>query len=319
MPLLNDFLSSFHLNATIFHRSLVCDAWSTDTSGSGMASFHLISSGTAYLHTEGYRGEALNKGDIVIFPHDAPHIMSYSQDDEIARNTESFVAYPIEQDLATSSETGSRPNDVKEPFPKSTGLICGNFDFGIDKQHPVIKQLPNCILIRNQEQQGALKGLIQGLIDEALLGSQATDAILGRMSELFFLTLLRNLAQDNSETLGFFRALKDPKMAKVLTAIQQELAKPWSLISLAEVGGFSRASFASHFKAYLGTSPLDYLTRLRLTSAQKRLQAGDSVYQVAIEVGYQNDVSFAKAYKRHFGFGPGVTRASGLPTGQNET
>lgn len=298
MPLLNDFLSSFHLNATIFHRSLVCDAWSTDTSGTGLASFHLISSGTAYLHSKDYAGEMLSKGDIVLFPHDAPHIMSYSKDENLARSTNSFVAYPIEND------------QIPDDRETSTGLICGYFDFGIDKQHPVIKQLPDCILIKYQEQHGALKGLIQGLIDEAMLGSQATDAILERMSELFFLTLLRNLASKDNETLGFFRALNDPKMAKVLAAIQQELAKPWNLASLAEIGGFSRASFASHFKAYIGTSPLDYLTRLRLASAQKRLIAGESVYQVALEVGYQSDVSFAKAYKRHFGYGPGATRAS---------
>ncbi len=292
MALLNDFLNSFQLNATIFHRSLVCDAWSTDTSGTGLASFHLVTSGTAYLHSDNYLGEPLNQGDIVIFPHDAPHIISYSDNLELTKNANNFVAYSIEQSL-----------------PQSTGLVCGYFDFGLDKQHPIIKQLPNCILVKYQEQQGALKGLIQGLMDEALLGADASDAILGRMSELFFLALLRHLAKQNDSQLGYFRALNDPKMAKVMMAIEQDIGKQWSLMSLAELGGFSRASFAQHFKRYMNSTPLEYLTRIRLSHAQKQLEAGKSVIQVALEVGYQDDAAFAKAYKRQFGFGPGASRA----------
>jgi AraC-like DNA-binding protein len=293
MSVLNSLLSSFHLNATIFHRSLVCDAWSTNTSGSGLASFHLISSGQAFLYCDDFEAEPLTAGDLVIFPHDAPHIISYSQDKQTAAETDLFIAYPIE-----------------DSAPNSTGLVCGYFDFKEDKKHPLIAQLPSCILIRAQQRQGALGSIIEGLIQEVTLGSQASDAILSRLSEVFFLSLLRQLAMEESTRLGLFRALQDTKMAKVLQAIDTDIGAPWDLNSLADIGGYSRASFVSHFKRYLQATPLEYLSHLRLSKAKKQLIQGDSVLKVALDVGYRNDVSFAKAFKRHFGHGPGASRAN---------
>ncbi|WP_434930642.1 cupin domain-containing protein [Shewanella sp. HL-SH5] len=291
--LLNSLLNQFHLHATIFHRSLVCDTWGTDTSGTGMASFHLISSGKAYLHTELYNGTLLTAGDMVIFPHDAPHIISFSPESSIASQHTSFIAYPIDT-LAPAN---------------STGLLCGYFDFAEDKSQPLIRQLPQTIVIKADEQQGALASLIQGLIDETQADYQGSEAIISRLTEVFFLALLRHLAKQQHQKLGFFNALQNPKMAKVLQAIHLNMAHNWSVNSMAETGGYSRASFASHFKQYFAISPMEYLQQLRLTYAFKQLAKGDSVLKVALDAGYQSDITFAKAYKRHFGFGPGATRA----------
>ncbi|WP_394388261.1 AraC family transcriptional regulator [Shewanella woodyi] len=293
MSALNGLLSSFHLNATIFHRSLVCDPWSTDTSGSGLASFHLISSGKAFLFCDDYQAEPLTAGDLVIFPHDSPHIISHSPDKQTAITTDGFVAYPF------SNNT-----------PHSAGLMCGYFDFKEDSSHPVITQLPSCILIKSQQNQSVLASIIESLILEVTLGVQASDIILSRLSEVFFLSLLRQLSTEGNTQMGLFRALQDTKMAKVLQAINNNLAAPWDLNSLANVGGYSRASFINHFKNYLDTTPQEYLSQLRLSKAKKQLIRGDAVLKVALDVGYSNDVSFAKAFKRYFGYGPGVCRAN---------
>jgi len=288
---INEILSNFHLSATIFHRSLLCNTWSTDTSGSGLASFHLMSQGQAFLYCGETKAYELSAGDLVIFPHDAPHVISSCAEETAAVNTSRFIAYPM-TDNATDK----------------AGLICGYFDFGDDKAHPLIKQLPSHIVIHKHEQQGALGQITHSLIEEAKLGNMANEVILSRLSEIFFLSLMRQLALDEHTHLGLFKALQDPKMHKVLQALNRDLAQPWTVSSMAELGGYSRASFASHFKTYLQSTPLEYLTYLRLSKAQKQLQAGESVYKTALDVGYQSDVSFAKAYKRHFGYGPGTSR-----------
>ncbi|PKH55790.1 hypothetical protein CXF83_08620 [Shewanella sp. Choline-02u-19] len=288
---INSLLSNFHLHATIFHRSLLCKTWSTDTSGSGLASFHLVSQGQAFLYCGDIKALELTAGDLVVFPHDAPHIISSSNSEQAAATISRFVAYPM----------------VDEPSD-STGLICGYFDFSEDKNHPLICQLPACMVIRKQEQSGALTGITQSLIEEAKLGSLANDVILSRLSEVFFLSLLRKLSNDEHSNIGLFKALQDPKMSKVLNAISQDLCQSWSVNTLAELGGYSRASFASYFKAYLDMTPIEYITRLRLSQAQKQLRAGDSVYKTALDVGYQSDITFAKAFKRYFGYGPGSSR-----------
>ncbi|MCL1093337.1 AraC family transcriptional regulator [Shewanella kaireitica] len=288
---INSLLAGFHLNATIFHRSLLCNTWSTDTSGSGLASFHLVSQGQAYLYCDDIKALELTAGDLVVFPHDAPHIISSSDDAKTAASIDSFIAYPMALESANQ-----------------TGLICGYFDFSEDKSHPLICQLPTCMVIHKHQQQGALAGIVQSLIEEAKLGILANEVILSRLSEVFFLNLIRKLSLDEQTSIGLFKALQDPKMNKVLHAINTDLAHSWTVNTMAEIGGYSRASFASYFKSYLEMTPLEYLTRLRLSQAQKQLRAGDSVYKTALDVGYQTDVSFAKAFKRYFGYGPGSSR-----------
>ncbi|ACJ30118.1 Transcriptional regulator, AraC family [Shewanella piezotolerans WP3] len=290
---INKLLANFHLNATIFHRSLLCNTWSTDTSGSGLASFHLVSQGQAYLYCDDIKALELNAGDLVVFPHDAPHIISSSDDAETAASINSFIAYPMAHKSANQ-----------------TGLICGYFDFSEDKSHPLICQLPTCMVLHKHQQQGALAGIVQSLIEEAKLGLLANEVILSRLSEVFFLNLIRKLSLDEQTNIGLFKALQDPKMNKVLHAINTDLAHHWTVNTMAEIGGYSRASFASYFKSYLELTPLEYLTRLRLSQAKKQLRAGDSVYKTALDVGYQTDVSFAKAFKRYFGYGPGSSRKS---------
>ncbi len=289
MQLLEQVLSRFHLNATIFHRARMCNTWSTDTSGSGLASFHFISSGKAYLHTDNMKDVELVAGDMVIFPHDAQHIIADSPATDLGAP---FISHAIEESITNS-----------------TGLVCGYFDFSEDVNHPLLMQLPSCILLKTQDTNGLTSHLIQALIAEAESGLDSSSILLSRLSEAFFITVLRMLANSSNQA-GYFKALQDPKMSRVLDAIQQNIAGNWTTQSLADIGGYSRASFAKYFKEYLSVSVMEYLTQLRLSQAQKRLRQGDSVFEVALDVGYQSDAAFSKAYKRYFGYGPGESRKS---------
>ncbi|MBM7070655.1 AraC family transcriptional regulator [Shewanella sp. 202IG2-18] len=287
MKLLEQVLNRFHLNATIFHRARMCNTWSTDTSGSGLASFHFISSGKAYLHAHELKGIELVAGDMVIFPHDAQHVIADTPETELGAP---FISHPIEKSI-----------------DNSTGLVCGFFDFAEDAAHPLLMQLPSCIVLKAKDTNGLTSHLIQALVAEAESGLDSSSILLSRLSEAFFIAVLRGLAKLDNQT-GYFKALQDVKMSRVLETIQQNIADNWTTQSLADTGGYSRASFAKYFKEYFGTSVMDYLTQLRLSEAQKRLRKGDSVFEVALDVGYQSDASFAKAYKRHFGYGPGESR-----------
>ncbi len=231
----------------------------------------------------------------MLFIRDSAHLLSYSPEAQLSNAAENepsqFIAYPMEV-----------------PLENSTGLICGYFDFGSDQQHPVLQQFRDCLVITKAQQIGAIKSLVQSIISESHLGAHANDVILSRLSEVFFLALLRQLAESPTTEMGLFYALQDPKMAMVLQHMYRQIGAPWTLESLAASGGYSRASFVSYFNRYLNQAPLAFLTHLRLTQAKKQLQRGDTVIKVALDVGYQSDVSFAKAYKRYFGIGPGADR-----------
>ncbi|MBT3094357.1 MAG: helix-turn-helix transcriptional regulator [Candidatus Thiodiazotropha sp. (ex Lucina pensylvanica)] len=81
----------------------------------------------------------------------------------------------------------------------------------------------------------------------------------------------------------------------------------------------SRSAFSGRFNHLVGLSPMHYLSRWRMTQAHQLFQTGNhSVTQVAALSGYQSEAAFSKAFKRQFGYGPGVARKN-KPPNQTET
>jgi AraC-like DNA-binding protein len=107
----------------------------------------------------------------------------------------------------------------------------------------------------------------------------------------------------------------DPHVARAVEAMKADPARRWTVAALARVGGLSRAAFARHFTRALGMSPLRWLTEHRLTLARERLERTDlTLAAIAVEVGYESEFAFAKAFKRLVGIAPGqFRRASAIP------
>jgi AraC-like DNA-binding protein len=77
------------------------------------------------------------------------------------------------------------------------------------------------------------------------------------------------------------------------------------LAKLAEEIGVSRSVLAERFRQYLDKPPMAYLMRWRLQlGAQKLLTTSWSVAQIALDVGYESEAAFNRAFKRDFGSPP---------------
>jgi AraC-like DNA-binding protein len=84
---------------------------------------------------------------------------------------------------------------------------------------------------------------------------------------------------------------------------------PWTLAELTRAIGASRSVLAERFARFLKESPLAYLARWRLQLASRRLRATqDTVLQVAVDVGYESEAAFNRAFKREFGLPPAQYR-----------
>ena len=115
----------------------------------------------------------------------------------------------------------------------------------------------------------------------------------------------RGLAQQPGLLLG----LRDPYVAAALYAMHTDLARPWTVASLARTVGLSRAAFAARFTSHLGEPAIRYLLALRMQRARTLLRdQRATVAAVAAQVGYQSDVAFAAAFKRETGSSPGAYR-----------
>jgi len=101
----------------------------------------------------------------------------------------------------------------------------------------------------------------------------------------------------------------DSHVSRALAAMKREPARRWTVAALAREAGLSRAPFARRFERATGVPPLKYLTGLRLRAAATRLVASDArLAEIAADVGYATEFSFAKAFKRAYGIAPGVFR-----------
>ena len=73
----------------------------------------------------------------------------------------------------------------------------------------------------------------------------------------------------------------------------------------------SRANFIRVFQQQLGVSPGKFLTKVRLQSAAFLLkQSQQSVLAIALDVGYQSEAHFSKAFKNYYQVSPSQYRKS---------
>lgn len=83
--------------------------------------------------------------------------------------------------------------------------------------------------------------------------------------------------------------------------------------NLAELSAMSRANFIRLFKNKTGTLPGKFLTGLRMQKAELLLRnSNKSILAVALEVGYQSEAHFSKAFKLKYGISPSKYRTHKL-------
>ena len=84
------------------------------------------------------------------------------------------------------------------------------------------------------------------------------------------------------------------------------IRKTKSKADLASTANQSRSAFAARFKAVVDQSPLEFLTQHRMHKACELMNSGLSIAEVANRVGYDSEISFARAFKRVLGRTPGA-------------
>jgi AraC-like DNA-binding protein len=107
-----------------------------------------------------------------------------------------------------------------------------------------------------------------------------------------------------------------PGVARALRHLENHIAEPHDLASLARLAGMSRTWFATCFAAACGRPPLAYLQHLRLQHARSLLaDPGLAVAEVAARCGYGDPFAFSKAFRRRYGRSPRRWRTQqGRPT-----
>lgn len=107
------------------------------------------------------------------------------------------------------------------------------------------------------------------------------------------------------------RGLKKEDVERMYLArdiIVNNMNSPCTLIDLAHQVGTNDAYLKSHFKQVFGTTVYGYLQGIKMTQARELLAQGKSVSEVAYISGYKHTAHFTRAFKKHFGFAPGILK-----------
>ncbi len=105
------------------------------------------------------------------------------------------------------------------------------------------------------------------------------------------------------------------RLNAVLLHIQENIDAALTVETLADIAGFSPFYFHRIFAAYLRETTSDYVRRIRLDWAARRLiLSNDLVTQIALEAGYETPAAFGRAFKKRFRASPRTFRRLRRPT-----
>ena len=289
---INQLLNSLKIEANVYHNGKFCGNWAVNTAGSRRMSFHLVTHGQCFFKLDDETIE-LFEGDAVFLPSDAQHRLSNAMDLKTPQNT--GTSLPM-TDL------------VDEP---STGLVCGDFNHDHAIFEKLTRQMPELLVVRRSDD-SAISKVIDLMLEESRGSKQQSNVLLNRLSDCLFYLLVRdNLNIDN----GVFAAFAHPQISKAMDLIHTDVSNEvqdqrLSVETLANACAMSRSAFATLFKEVVGLTPVDYQTQWRMTQAYRWLaDEGISTLEAALRCGYESESSFAKAFKRVIGVGPGKIRA----------
>lgn len=104
----------------------------------------------------------------------------------------------------------------------------------------------------------------------------------------------------------------DERLNDVKLYIREHINEPLNRKVLAAVAGFSVPHFHRIFTNHMGENITDYVRRVRLERAGRKLRMGAvDITEVALAAGYDTHAAFSKAFKQQHGFTPSEFRDLG--------
>ncbi|WP_239145461.1 AraC family transcriptional regulator [Actinoplanes couchii] len=263
-------------------RNRYAGSWTTRFPAINGAGLHIVRQGAPFLIPEHGDPVRLGPGDIVFVPQGPPHGFS--------SEPRPFRDLPPER----------VPSPDPDPYDVDFVSCCYHLDRG--RAHELLTGLPDVITLRVDDP--GVRGLADLLGDHAPGQHPGDDVALPAIMDLLLVRLLR-ICHDRQ---GVPPSL-DPAIARVLTSIQENPGKPFSVRQLSALARMSPATFARRFTEATGETPGAHLTRRRLDQGARLLRHTDlPLAAIAERLGYATEFSFSAAFSREYGTAPGRFR-----------
>ena len=283
--------------------------------------YHMFAKGNGWAAVDGLPPVRLQAGDVVLFPQGDRHVVSSApgltpteQRPELllARHGQRPVPISFHEGIV---DAGPLPIESADAV-----VVCGFLGCDARPFNPLITALPR-ILHLPASRAG---GWVAHAIDQAVLESNERrpggDAVLERLSEMMFVDAARRYLDSlPDDSVGWLAGLRDRHVGRVLALMHERPEREWSLDDLAHQVGLSRSALHERFVRYVGQAPMQYLANWRIQLGARLLRESSRIVaDIALEVGYESEAAFARAFKRMVGTPPAAWRRAQLDSSRPE-
>jgi AraC-like DNA-binding protein len=313
MDALSDVLRAVRLTGAIFFDIQASDPWVAETpSGQAIVDamfpgsehlvcYHVITRGSCWACIPGEPPTRLAAGDIIVLPHGDTHVLSSTPG---LRRTPDMTMYrmPADGKLPISISMGGPDGDAVH-------LVCGFLGCDARPYNPLLSALPRVILVSGHAG-GALASYVQFALAESKEPRMGGQCVLGRLSELMFVDVIRHYLETlPADRTGWLAGLRDSFVGRALSAFHREPARAWTIESMAKTVGLSRSALSERFTQFVGQPLMQYMTNWRMQLAANHLLSGvESIAVIANRVGYDSESAFSRAFKKAVGAPPSQWR-----------
>lgn len=145
-----------------------------------------------------------------------------------------------------------------------------------------------------------MQRVMGGYIEESDRRRIDSGSALHSYVDLIVLYIQRELAGEDPLLADVRR-----KLEGLWNAVQHNLKYAWGIESMARLSGMSRSCFHRMVVELTGSTPMQVVNMMRMErAAEMLLYTSYTAAMVADEVGYENQFSFSKAFKRYSGLSP---------------
>lgn len=255
---------------------------------------YAVLAGQCWLSVEGVDGPVLlNAGDCFLLPRGIPFRLATDLSLPPVDFRELRATWK-KDGAAVGRESGGRY------------LVGGHFVLTGSHAEFLLRSLPPIVHLRKESDKAAMRWSLERMKEELRDPQPGGSLIAQQLAYMMLVQALRlHLADGGGGNVGWLSALADKQMGAAIACMHDDPGHGWTLQQLAEGVGMSRSVFALRFKAMVGVTPMEYLTRWRMLLAGDRLRCtDDSLAAIASSLGYESESAFGKAFRRVMGCSP---------------
>ncbi len=326
---LSDLLRAVRLRGALFFYLEGADPWVAETPRSSefvpavlpgvqhVMPFHGVARGSCWAAIAGEEPTRLNEGDIVLFPHGDHHVMSSAPGlrAKVVDPLIYFAPKPPQLPFALSVNSQGETTALLDGGGRQrTTIVCGYLGCDAKPFNPLLASMPRVLRMPGLAAGASswIAEFLRSVVEESSRKRPGGEAVLERMSEMLFVEVLRRYV----DTLppghtGWLAGMRDAIVGRALALMHEKPAEAWTLERLGEEAALSRSTLHERFVHFIGQPPMQYLAQWRMQLAAAWLRDTDAkVIEIALEVGYENESAFSRAFKRAVGESPAAWRRS---------